>query len=65
MSKRQQMEAAVKKLRESMFPHLRRTVEGGSDHLRGKNEQGQMRAIQAKDPEGKPRKKGGLSKHYD
>lgn len=55
-SRRAKLAGAVRKLRESMFPHLReRTVEsghpGGSDEIRGKNKKGQLRAMWYKDPE--------------
>lgn len=51
-SKRKITEAREKALKESFAAKRKKLKESGSDHLRGKNEEGQIRAIWAKDPHG-------------
>lgn len=41
--------------------YSKKVKESGSDHLRGKNQEGQLRALNYKDPKGKP-KSGELTK---
>lgn len=50
-AKKPSLREAVAKLRESMFPHLRRTPESGSNEIRGKNQKQQLRAMWYKDPD--------------